>query len=63
MSVQINLADFVKMVDHHLQKELHASISDFPSIWAEDYFVEGMTTKEAKEACNKIQEDCLNSAV
>jgi hypothetical protein len=61
MSIHVPLSDFVKMVDHHLQRELHTSLQDFPNIWAEDYYKEDMTVKKAKEACRKIQEDCLSS--
>lgn len=60
MSVQINQLDFVKMVEHYLEKEIHASLNDFPNIWAEDYYKEGLTIKEAKEICLKIKDDCLN---
>lgn len=60
MSIHVSLADFLKMAEHHLQKELHASLNDFPSIWPEDYYVENMSVKEAKEICFKIQEDCVS---
>lgn len=60
MSIQISKPDFIKMVDHYLKKELQASLDDFPNIWAEDYYQEGLTVKEAKEVCIKIKEDCLN---
>ena len=60
MSILVSLADFLKMAEHHLQKELHASLNDFPSIWPEDYYVENMSVKEAKEICFKIQEDCVS---
>lgn len=61
MNIVVPLSDFIKMVDHRLQRELQASLQDFPNVWAEDYYKENMTVKEAKEACQKIQEDCLSS--